>query len=171
MEESSGVRGAADVVEFVSEKKPANGVELAQSINARLDEGVVIAVMPAVIEEITTQEIPFIDKKGEYMHAVFADLGPWGVRMMDVISPNDERIKWWRVKGIAQDRGKDLIPIRWQGPIGEIPQQYFEKDYVLAVRFTQHGPFFFPGEQPKLKTDATLLEAADALAATTPSPD
>jgi hypothetical protein len=65
---------------------------------------------------------------------------------------------------MAQDIGADLIPTRWQGAIGEIPQEYFEKGYVLAVRFFQHGPFFWPLEQPKLKTDATLLEAADALA-------
>ncbi len=146
---------------------PRNGVELAKSINAPLDEGVLVAVFPDVIDEITTQEIPFIDKKGEYMHAVFADCGAWGRRMMDVISPNDERIKWWRVKGMAQDQGKDLIPVRWQGAIGEIPLMYFENGYVLAVRFTQHGPWFFCLEQPKLRTDSRLEEAADAVGSTT----
>ena len=140
---------------------PTSGYELAKAIDANPEETVVLAIFPEVIDEITTKELPYLDTKGEHMHACLVNAGPWGQRVIDVISPNEQPVKWWRVKAMVEGEKLDFVPIRWQGPIGEIPSQYFEKDYVLAIRFYQQGPWFFPKEQPQLKTDSTLLDAAE----------
>lgn len=141
------------------QRQPVSGMDLAALLEIDRDEGVLVAVFPEEIEEVVTKEIAFLDSKGDRYHVVLGQLGPWGERAMDVVSPNDVHVKWWRA--VAMMEGYDLIPIRWQGPIGEIPQHYFESKYVLGIRFYQYGPWFFPLEQPKLKTDSTLMEAAD----------
>jgi hypothetical protein len=143
---------------------PANGLELAKMLGVDPFEGVIIAVIPAGIDEIYTQEIAHLDNKGGHCHAVLADLGPWGERMMDLVAPSGQDVKWWIVKSVAASEGRDMIPIRWEGAIAHIPDVYFNSGYVLAVRFYQHGPFFFPKEKPTLRTDTTLLEAADEMA-------
>ncbi len=139
--------------------RPKNGVELADTLGVRHDEGVVIAVLPAVLDEITTQEIPYLDSSGARCHVILADCAAWGERAVDVVSLGGEAIKWWKAKEAISAAGKNPLPIRWQGPVGEIPQQYFENGYVLAVRFYQFGPFFFPLEQPQVRTDTALLQA------------
>lgn len=134
-------------------KKPESGYEMAMQIGASPEETVIVAVFPSVIEEITTKEIPFLDTKGDHMHVVLANCTEWGVRAIDVVSQNDQPVKWWRVKAMVSDLKIDFVPVRWQGPIGEIPSKYFEKDYVLAIRFYVNGPWWFPKEQPQLRTD------------------
>lgn len=148
--------------------KVNSGYELAQAIGANPDESVLVAVFPETIEEMTTKEIPFLDNKGAHMHLLLVNCVGWGQRAIDVVSPNDQQVKWWRVKGMVADQKVDFIPIRWQGPIGEIPSDYFEKDYILGIRFYSEGPWFFPKEQPKLKTDTALMEAAGEQTNNTP---
>lgn len=140
-------------------KTPTSGYELAKMLGVSLYEGVLVAVLPTIIDEIVTQEIPWLDEKGDHYHCTIATIAPWGERVMDVISPNGKAVKWWRVKEMLD--GRDIIPIRWQGPIGEIPQEFFDRDYVLAVRFWAHDPWFFPKEQPLVRTDSTLLDAVE----------
>lgn len=144
-------------------EKPTSGAHLARLLETELDEGVVVAVLQEEIEEVTTKEIPFTDKHGEYMHVVLFHTKNWGSRAMDVIAPSDEKVKWWKAKAMIADQKLDLLPIRWEGPIGEIPSTYFEKDYILAIRFYDSGPFFFPKEQPKMKVNAELEAAVDAV--------
>jgi hypothetical protein len=134
--------------------KPLSGAHLAELLECDWSEGVVVAVLPEVIEEITTKEIPFTDRADEYMHVLLCLTEAWGQRAMDVVAPNEEKVKWWKAKAMMVDQKLDLIPIRWEGPISEIPQMYFDRDYVLAIRFYDSGPWFFPKEQPTLKTDA-----------------
>lgn len=143
------------------QRTPKSGYDLAQLLDCDRHEGVVVAVFPSVVDEVLTQEVPYVDKKGDRFHVVLAVAGPWGERLMDLQSPNDLRVKWWRVKEAAHVLRLDLVPVRWQGPIQEIPQQYFENGYVLGIRFVNHGPWFFPLEQAKLRTDSALLEAAN----------
>lgn len=143
-------------------EKPTSGSHLAQILEVELEESVVVAVFPETIEEITTKEVPFTDGNNEYMHVALVTSKAWGVRAMDVLAPNEEKVKWWRAKAIIQDQKLDMIPVRYQGPIAEIPQSYFENDYVLAIRFVDAGPWFFPKEQLKTEVDARLEEAVDA---------
>lgn len=158
MEESGETGGKVDVVEVA---KLMSGYELAKAIGANPEETVMVAVFPSSIEEVTTKEIPFLDTKGDHMHVVIVHTPAWGARVIDVVSPNEQPIKWWRVKSMVADQKLDFVPVRWQGPIGEIPSDYFEKDYVLAVRFYQHGPWFFPGEKPDLRTDAVPADVPE----------
>jgi hypothetical protein len=142
-------------------EKPTSGSHLAQILEVRPDEGVVLAVLTEELEEITTKEIPYVDKSGEYMHVVLAHSKAWGVRAMDVLPPNGEKVKWWKAKNMIADQKLQPIPVRWEGPISEIPQQYFDKGYVLAVRFYDSGPWFFPKEQPKYSVDPELVAAVE----------
>lgn len=137
------------------------GVEIAKALGVGLDEGVIVALLPDVIDEVTTQEVPIIDSKGERMHAIYFDCGSWGRRLVDIVGSDKKPVKWWRVKEAAKQEGKDLIPIRWHGPIGEIPERYLDRG-VTAIRFYQHGPFFFPMEQPKVKPNE-MAEAVEAV--------
>lgn len=147
--------------------KPTSGLNLATILELEPTTGVVVAVFPEVIEEVTTMEVPFTDKKDEYMHVVLCKTGAWGVRAMDVQSMEDEPIKWWRAKAIIADAKLDMVPVRWEGPLGAIPQVYFDNDYVLAIRFYDHGPWFFPKEQPKFKTEEAVEKAVNAYVAET----
>ena len=143
-----------------------SGVELAKRLGCELDEGVVVALLPDEIDEVLTYEIPYIDKKGERCHAVTTKCGPWGVRLLDVQSPNDQKFKWWNVKEIAAVEKVQLVPVRWQGPIGEIPARYLERGGVVGIRFNDHGPWFFPKEKPAVESeDAEVKTMVDAVAA------
>jgi len=143
-----------------------NASQLTKMLGCDGDEGVVVAVFPEVIDEVVTQEISYLDKKGDHCHAVISQCGPWGQRCLDIQSPNDEPIKWWRVKEAAAIEKLNLIPVRWEGPISEIPERYFVEGYVLAIRFWAHGPFFFPKEKPVVKSEeAEAQQMEDALKA------
>lgn len=143
------------------------GADLAKALKVSPDEGVLVALLPDTLETVYSQEVPYYDRDDKFCHAVIADCGPWGHRMIDLQAPSGEDIKWWRVKE-ARPEGIDLIPIRWQGPIGELPERYLEKDGVVAIRFYQHGPFFFPKEKPVVRSETaekeTLEEAVAAVA-------
>ncbi len=144
-------------------EKPTSGAHLAKMLEVELDEGVVVAVLTEELDEVTTKEVPFVDKHGEYMHVVLFHSKAWGQRALDVIAPSDEKVKWWKAKNIIADQKLDTLPTRWEGPIGEIPQQYFDKDYVLAIRFYDSGPWFFPKEQPKFAVDPELEATVNAV--------
>ncbi len=132
----------------VEEDAPRNGVELAQRIGAALDEGVVVALFPERLGEVVHSEASYLDSSGNHCFAVASVLGPWGVRLLDVEAPNGEPIKWWKVREVASIETFDLVPVRWHGPIGEIPERYFRDDAILGVRFYHHAPWFFPGQKP-----------------------
>ena len=139
-------------------KAPESGVELARMIGAALDEGVVVVLFPERLERIGRSEVSYLDRKGQHFTGVFADCGPWGVRLLELESPNESEVKWWRVKEAAQAEGADLVPVRWEGPIGEIPERYFRPDAVLGVRFWAHAPFFFPLEKPQVAAEEQTSE-------------
>lgn len=138
-----------------------SGVELAKRIGAATDEGVVVALFPDSLATVVTQQASVLDKKGEHFHVILADCGPWGVRLLDLQSPNESEVKWWRVKEAAGIEQTDLIPIRWEGPIGEIPERYFRPDAFLGVRFYQHGPWFFPLEKPVVQSEVAEAQTLD----------
>lgn len=152
-------------------EKPTSGAHLAKMLEADPTEGVVVAVLQEELDEVTTKEVPFVDGSGEYMHVVLMHSRHWGERALDVVASNEEKVKWWRAKAIINDQKLEMVPIRWEGPIGEIPQQYFDKDYVLAIRFYDAGPWFFPKEQPSFVVPEHLMEAVNAVAESTPSAD
>lgn len=143
---------------------PTSGADLARILETPLDEGVALAIFTEPVDEITTKEIPFTDKNGEYAHIVLVHTKHWGVRALDVLMPSDEKVKWWKAKNIIHDQKYDTVPIRWEGPISEIPKQYFEKDYVVGIRFYDAGPWFWPKEQPKFTVDDALAAAVDVVA-------
>jgi hypothetical protein len=152
-------------------EKPTSGTHLAKLLECEPDEGVVLAVFQEELEEVTTKEVPFTDSNGGYMHVVLVHTKHWGERALDVIASNEEKVKWWRAKAIIHDQKLDTVPIRWEGPIGEIPQMYFDKDYILALRFYDAGPWFFPHEQPTIAVPEHLKNAVDALANAAASSD
>lgn len=141
---------------------PTSGSELAQQIGCRPDEGVIVALLTERIEKVTTREVPYVDKKGRPMYLVEAWMVGWGRRVLDLVSEGNERVKWWRVKE-ACDAGKgQMIPVRWQGPISEIPEKYFDPRNTLLVRFYGFGPSFFPLEKPVIQEDVAEAEAVAA---------
>jgi hypothetical protein len=144
-----------------------NGVELARRIGCNLDEGVVVALFPDTLSSVVTAEASILDKKGDHLHMLLADCGPWGIRLLDLQSVNGIDVKFWMVKEAAGIERTSLIPIRWEGPIAEIPERYFAPNAFLGVRFYAHGPWFFPGEKPTVsetvKADTALQQAAEGL--------
>lgn len=126
---------------------PTSGYDLAKTIDCPLDEGVIVAVFPEIIESVHSVELPFLDSKGQKCRGVLVDVPGWGTRLLDIESPTGKPIKWWHVRNYPDIQP---IPERWHGPIGEIPSRYFEENYVLAVRFYQRGPWAFPRERPTI---------------------
>jgi hypothetical protein len=141
--------------------RPTSGLEVATQLQVTHDAGVVVAILPDGIEEVTSREVPILDAHDQRMHLVEMHTGPWGIRAVDLISPYEEDVKWWRVKEAARQESVDVIPIRWEGPIAEIPSKYFEEGVVLAVRFYQHGPWFWPLEQPRFEKEEAINAAIE----------
>lgn len=133
--------------------KPTSGLELARLLQVDLDAGVIVAVFPDTIDEVVTQEVAVLDRKGNPMHIVLADVPGWGRRVIDLVSERNQPVRWWQVREAARIAGINEIPTRYEGPIGEIPDRYFTAGYVLGVRFYRHGPLFFPLEQPRIAAE------------------
>lgn len=144
----------------MSDNAPANAFELAKHLEVPMDEGVVVALFPDKVEEVTVTAEEFNGCVG-----IIGKLGPWGPRLLDLDDPKTEEVKWWRVKEFAKMNGYDLIPTRYEGPIGEIPDRFFNEGTILGVRFYQTGPWFWPLEQPAVETEdaAQLEDVVDAL--------
>lgn len=144
---------------------PTSGLHLAKILKVDPSEGIVLAVFPEAVDEIVTQEIPYFDVDSNYMHVVMCKAGAWGMKAMDVVTPCDERVKWWRARAMMTAEKMDILPIRYEGPIGEIPQSYFDNDYVFGIRFYDSGPWFWPKEQPKSSDQKAVMDAVEAQAA------
>lgn len=164
---SASFEGATIGVDFgYDPDTPRTGMDLVKRLGCAADEGVVVAILPERVEEITTREIPYLNKHGEYMHVVEMESDVWGMRVLDVVDERNTTMKWWQVKMAVRQEGLELVPIRWEGPIGEIPEKYFEakKDGsrpVLAIRFYQHGPWFWPLEKPVQAKDEAINEVIE----------
>lgn len=139
---------------------PKNAFELAKQLEVPLDEGVVVALFPEKLEEVSVTAEEFNGSVG-----IIGKLGPWGPRLLDLDDTATPEVKWWRVKEFAKMNGYDLIPTRYEGPIGEIPDRYFNEGTILGVRFYQTGPWFWPLEQPKVETEEgeRLSDVVDTL--------
>ena len=146
----------------LSEVPITSGYELAKRIGVPADSGVVVALFPAVLETAVWQEASMLNSKGEHYSALFADCGPWGIRLLDIACPRGTDVKWWQVKEAAHVEEADLIPIRWEGPIGEIPDRYFRDDAVTGIRFYRHSPWFWPREKPILREEDTRSEQRES---------
>lgn len=148
--------------------QPKNAFELMTALGVKPDEGVQVAVFPDKVEEValTGAEHPW--GKSAKAWGVLGKLGPWGDRLLDVATSDDSPVKWWQVVEFARQNGYDTVPVRYSGPISEIPDSFFEKGYVLGVRFYNEGPWFWPLEQPVVteavsEEEATLHSAVDIL--------
>lgn len=122
-----------------------SGSELATLTGMDANEGVIVSVYP---EKVLSGELgdEFVYEQGVQGFPVFADLGPWGKRLIDIVTEPAVAVKWWKVRDYAREHGVNLVPERWQGAVTEIPEQYFTNDYVLGIRLYNEGPWFWPKE-------------------------
>lgn len=121
---------------------PRRGSELADSIKAPMDTGVVVAIFPG---QVTLRQEAF-----QGLMALFGTMGKAGERLLDVQGAKSENMRWWLVTRAASYFKCDLVPVVWSGAISEIPERYFAPGTYLGVRFYRHGPWFWPLEQPEI---------------------
>ncbi len=135
--------------------RPNNGLELAQALGVESNEGVQVALFPDTVEDVSLTGESFDWDKNVRAWGLVGNLGPWGPRLLDVVTEPDVDVKWWKVREFAKTNGFDHVPIRWEGAVVDIPDRYFAPGTILGVRMYNHGPWFWPLEQP------TISEAAD----------
>lgn len=134
---------------------PRNGHELAQSIGSAEDEGVQVALFPCEPTEAALGE-EFAYAPGVMAQAVFAELGYWGRRLLDIILLDSNKgVKWWKVREYGKSIKAPFVPVNWQGPIVEIPDKYFVPE--LGVRFFNAGPWFWPVKGSHLEDNLAVL--------------
>lgn len=129
--------------------QPKNGYDLATALAVDIGEGVEVGLFPGTVEEAELGEPFRWSIKGRAM-PVWGILGSWGRRLLDLVVEPSEDVKWWKVKQYAKAVGADLVPVRYEGPIVEIPERYFEPGTVLGVRLYSAGPWFWPLEKPAI---------------------
>lgn len=129
--------------------QPKNGYDLATALAVGITEGVEVALFPGTVEEAELGEPFRWSVKGSAM-PVWGILASWGRRLLDLVVEPSEDVKWWKVKQYAKATGANLVPVRYEGPIVEIPEKYFTPGTVLGVRLYSAGPWFWPLEKPDI---------------------
>jgi hypothetical protein len=133
---------------------PANGFELAKALGVEHNEGVQIALFPDKVEKVALTGDSHGWDPGVQAWGLIGHLGPWGDRLLDVVTEPEVDVKWWKVVEFARANGYDHVPIRWAGAIIDIPARYFEEGTILGVRLYNHGPWFWPLERPLVTEEA-----------------
>lgn len=128
---------------------PKSGYELSLALKVNPTEGVEVALFPGTVEEAELGE-PFRWSVKSRAMPVWGILASWGRRLLDLVVEPSEDVKWWKVKQYAKAAGANLVPVRYEGPIVEIPERYFEPGTVLGVRLYSAGPWFWPLEKPAI---------------------
>jgi hypothetical protein len=138
---------------------PRNSYELIKQLGATADEGILVFLFPSEISGValTGQEHPY--EPGVKCWGILGEVGPWGTRLIDVVTEPYLDVRWWKVKDFARANGYDLIPDRWSGAIGDIPERYFNPGTYLGLRFYNAGPIFWPLQKPDVILDKSEEEA------------
>jgi hypothetical protein len=121
------------------------------------DEGIVIAYFPCEVKDhYLLPELTMNWAPGQQAAPVCSDLGPWKERLLDIAVTLDSKellsvepeVTWGDVREAARELKLNEVPIRWHGPLSEVPYEYFEPKPGVWVgfRFYNHGPWFFPLE-------------------------
>lgn len=146
---------------------PTSGLELANQLGVKHDEGVQVALFPESVTDLhlTDAWMPWGAKGEEKAYGV---VGNWmsQTRLIDLMAPGD--VKWWMVRNFAKNHGLDIVPVRWSGQITDIPAAYFAEGTVLGIRFSNHGPWFWPLEKPETQFEESdeqkeMRETVDAI--------
>jgi hypothetical protein len=122
---------------------PKSGYHLAELLKCDINDGVEMALFP---EPVTSGRLGTSFRYNDTTTAwpVFADLGPWGERLLDIVTDPAEDVKWWKVRMFAKENGYNLPPSRYSGPISTIPDKYFNPEAHMGIRFYGGGPWFWP---------------------------
>lgn len=133
-------------------KAPENASELIRALGCDPNEGVQIALFPEAVTNVEMAGEPFRYDPDTEAYGIVGDLGPWGKRLLDLVTDPPTPVKWWKVVDLGRERGLDMVPIRWYGAISDIPDRYFQPGTILGIRFYNEGPWFWPLEKPQIQS-------------------
>lgn len=123
------------------------------------DERVLVTLLPEYPESVEgfVTDHSLGDKRYPVTLYV-ADLGPLGERVVDASVPSGKPVRWWQVTAICRLEKADWLPIRYDGPVSDIPINLLTRSDYPMLRLSVGGPWI-QLRNPQTKEDSNAVHS------------